>query len=210
MILEFINIEQFISIILIHIFAVVSPGPDFAVVVKQSIKYGKKSSLLTSLGISCGILVHVFYCLIGVAFIISNNVYIYNFFKIAGAIYLSYLGISTFFIKSNVKFDNNSQAHFDKYLTKPFVVGLLTNLFNPKATLFFISLFSLIIDSETTIYLQVFYGIWMALITCLWFCLVSLLISSYYLKMFITKYSITIDKIMGIVLIIISIKILFT
>ena len=49
MILEFINIEQFISIILIHIFAVVSPGPDFAVVVKQSIKYGKKSSLLTSL-----------------------------------------------------------------------------------------------------------------------------------------------------------------
>ena len=209
MMFSFINIEQFISVVLIHIFAVVSPGPDFAVVIKQSIKYGKKSSLLTSLGISFGILVHVFYCLIGVGLIISKNIYLYNFLKIAGAIYLSYLGISTFFTKPGNKFDSNSSNYLDKYLTKPFIVGFLTNIFNPKATLFFISLFSLVIDSETSIYLQIFYGIWMALITCLWFCLVSLLISSYYLKMFITKYSFTIDKIMGIVLIMISIKILF-
>ena len=85
--------------------------------------------------------------------------------------------------------DNN----ISNYFKNPFFIGLVTNLLNPKATLFFISLFALVIDVNTSVYLQVFYGIWMSVITGLWFCLVSLLISSYYLKIFINKYSILVN-----------------
>ena len=209
MISSFINIEQFISIILIHLFAVISPGPDFAIVVNQSTKFGRKSALLTSLGISFGILGHVFYCIVGVGYIISQNIHLFNIIKIIGALYLCYLGISSFRATNN-KLEYKNNFKFNNYINNPFFIGLITNLLNPKATLFFISLFALVIDSETSYYIQIFYGIWMAIVTCLWFCLVSLLISSYYLKIFINKYSILIDRIMGTILILISIKIIFT
>ena len=206
MIQNFANIEQFISIILIHLFAVISPGPDFAIVVNQSTKYGRKSGILTSVGIAFGIIGHIFYCIIGVGFLISQNIYIFNIIKIVGAIYLCYLGVNSF--------KRTKASHIDvnirNYFKNPFFIGFVTNLLNPKATLFFISLFALVIDVNTSVHLQVFYGIWMSVVTGLWFCLVSLLISSYYLKIFINKYSILVDRIMGVILILISIKIIFT
>ena len=206
MIQNFVNIEQFISIILIHLFAVISPGPDFAIVVNQSAKYGRKSGILTSVGIAFGIIGHLFYCIIGVGFLIIQNIYIFNIIKIIGAIYLCYLGVNSFKKTETTHVENN----VSNYFKNPFFIGLVTNLLNPKATLFFISLFALVIDINTSIYLQIFYGIWMSVITGLWFCLVSLLISSYYLKIFINKYSILVDRIMGIILILISMKIIFT
>ena len=206
MIQNFVNIEQFISILLIHLFAVVSPGPDFAIVVNQSTKYGRKSGILASIGIAFGIIGHVFYCIIGVGFLISQNIFIFNIIKIVGAIYLCYLGVNSFKKTETTHIENT----VSNYFKNPFFIGLVTNLLNPKATLFFISLFALVIDINTSIYLQIFYGIWMSVITGLWFCLVSLLISSYYLKIFINKYSVLVDRIMGIILILISMKIIFT
>ena len=212
MILYNINIEQFFSIVLVHFLAVISPGPDFSIVLKQSIKNGKKSALLTSLGISLGILIHVSYCILGIGYFISSNVYVYNIIKYLGATYLAFIGISSFFTK-NVELDykkSNSFVELGNYVNKPFVVGFLTNVLNPKATLFFLALFAFIIDSNTSFGLQIFYGLWMCFTTGLWFCFVSILISSYYFKKIITKYSIIIDRLLGLVLIYISIKILFS
>ena len=123
-----------------------------------------------------------------------------------GIYYVYGNGLNSFKTTKSPHIYNNISSYFKN----PFFIGLVTNLLNPKATLFFISLFALVIDVNTSVYLQVFYGIWMSVITGLWFCLVSLLISSYYLKIFINKYSILVDKIMGVILILISIKIIFT
>ena len=211
MIIDYLNIEQFLTVVIIHFFAVISPGPDFAVVVKQSIKFGKKSGIITSLGISIGILFHVFYCIIGIGLLISNNIFLFNLIKIIGAIYLSYLGITAIFKKKiNIFTSSNKSSNlFVNYLNKPFLIGLFTNIFNPKATLFFVSLFSIVIDSHSSIYLQIFYGLWMSIITGFWFVIVSLLITSNYFKKIITEYSTIIDRLLGLVLIYISIKILF-
>ena len=123
MIQNFANIEQFISIILIHLFAVISPGPDFAIVVNQSTKYGRKSGILTSVGIAFGIIGHIFYCIIGVGFLISQNIYIFNIIKIVGAIYLCYLGVNSF--------KRTKASHIDvnirNYFKNPFFIGLVTS-----------------------------------------------------------------------------------
>ncbi|RXI37507.1 lysine transporter LysE, partial [Malaciobacter mytili] len=58
--------DQFIIIAIAHILALMSPGPDFAIILKQSITYGRKKSIWTSFGISIGILVHVTYTILGV------------------------------------------------------------------------------------------------------------------------------------------------
>jgi len=205
---DLINIEQFISVILIHLFAVISPGPDFAIITHRSIKYGRKSGFITSIGIGFGILVHVFYCILGIGYIISQNILLFNILKILGAVYICFLGINSFkYSATNLsKIPDSRISHF---FDNSFIIGFLTNIFNPKATLFFISLFSLIVEYNTPFAIQLFYGFWMSLVTCSWFCLVSYFISSYYLKIFINKYSILINKVMGVILILVSFKLLF-
>jgi RhtB (resistance to homoserine/threonine) family protein len=209
MISDLVNIEQFISVVLIHFFAVISPGPDFVVVSSQSIKYGRKSGFITSLGIGFGILIHVSYCILGIGYIVKQNIFLYNTLKIFGAIYICFLGISSLKNSSN-SIKDNSNSKISKLFKNPFTIGFLTNVFNPKATLFFISLFALVINPETPFLIQLIYGFWMVLVTSLWFCLVSYLISSYYLKIFINKYSVLINQVLGVVLIVISFKIIFT
>ena len=205
---DLINIEQFISVILIHLFAVISPGPDFAIVTHQSIKYGRKSGFITSIGIGFGILVHVSYCILGIGYIISQNILLFNILKILGGVYICFLGINSF-IYSTTNLSKMPYSRISNFFDNSFIIGFLTNIFNPKATLFFISLFALIIEYNTPFTIQLFYGFWMFLVTSFWFCLVSYLISSYYLKIFINKYSILINQVMGVILIIISFKLIF-
>ena len=205
---DLINIEQFISIILIHLFAVISPGPDFAIVTHRSIKYGRKSGFITSIGIGFGIIIHVIYCILGIGYIISQNSFLFNFLKMLGAIYICFLGINSFKY-STANLSEMSESKISQFFDNSFIIGLVTNIFNPKATLFFISLFALIVEYNTPFAIQLFYGFWMSLVTSFWFCLVSYLISSYYLKIFINKYSILINQVMGVILIIISFKLIF-
>ena len=87
---------EFIAVILITILAVVSPGADFAIVTKNSYLYGRKIGVFTSLGISLGVLVHVTYTLIAVAFVMTYTPQILNIVKYIGAIYLIYIGYKTF------------------------------------------------------------------------------------------------------------------
>ena len=65
--------EQFLTIALAHMFAVASPGPDFALVSRQSIKHGRKVAITTSIGIGFGILFHTMYCILGIDVLVNNN-----------------------------------------------------------------------------------------------------------------------------------------
>ena len=52
---------EFFTVALIHLLAVASPGPDFAIVVRESVAFGRRIGLFTALGVGVGILVHVAY-----------------------------------------------------------------------------------------------------------------------------------------------------
>ena len=202
--------EEFFIIVSIHLLAVMSPGHDFLIVLKQSIYNGRKAAFLTSLGIGLGIVVHITYCIIGVGFLISTNNILYLSIKYLGVLYLFYLGFKSLFGDKN-NYDIQKVNESDKvyFFDKPFYLGFITNVLNPKATLFFLSLFTVIINQLTPTSIKVFYGFWMSLITGIWFCLVSLVFTSKISKIFIKKYATLINRIMGFVLIIISIRMVF-
>ena len=69
----FQDLNQFLVIAVAHLLAVISPGPDFALITRQSFLYGRTPSIYTSLGIASGILVHVSYCIVGLNFLLTNN-----------------------------------------------------------------------------------------------------------------------------------------
>tara|TARA_B100000029_G_scaffold515084_1_gene620515 strand:- start:2376 stop:3023 length:648 start_codon:yes stop_codon:yes gene_type:complete len=203
-------VEQFLSISIIHLFAVLSPGPDFAVVLRQSIVNGRKHAIITSLGIGVGIIVHIIYCIVGITFISSTYSILIRIIKYLGGSYLLFLGIKSIFTTQiNLNIDDELLKRNNNYFRKSFLLGFLTNVLNPKASLFFLSLFTIFIDFNTPALIQVIYGLWMVIVTSIWFCLVSILFTTNISKIFISKYALLIDKIMGVLLVIISIKIMF-
>jgi len=200
---------QFISIAAIHIFAVMSPGPDFAIIVKQSITRGRKAALAASLGIGTGILAHVALCMLGMSMVIAESDFLFNLIKILGASYLIYIGLMSIIHRSDID-TNLSEESSDTLDFESFKIGLLTNVLNPKATLFFLSLYALVITDKTTLQIQALYGLWMAFATTLWFSFLSVALTN---KVVLNKIQNIASKVQvgtGLVLIIFAVKLLFS
>ena len=158
---------MFFSAALAHFLAVMSPGPDTAIIFHQSFAKGRVQGILTALGIGFGIFVHCFFAISGISLLIYSSDEAKFFIKFMGAIYLLYLGISFFISKKSSKTDES------KVLFKnPFIIGFVTNLLNVKAFLFTVSLFSFInLDSNTL--MSLIYLLYFPLITAAWFSFVS-------------------------------------
>ena len=83
--------EQFLLIAAVHFLAVASPGPDFAIILKQSIRYNRRIAIYTSLGIATGIILHVTYSLVGIGLIIAGDERLFNALKYIAASYFCYI-----------------------------------------------------------------------------------------------------------------------
>jgi threonine/homoserine/homoserine lactone efflux protein len=193
----------------VHLLGVMSPGPDCFLIVKQSLCQGRKTSLLTSMGIGTGVIVHIFFCIFGLGIIISKSDIIFNLIIIAGALYIIYMGIQSVLISvSLIPIDYNANEKYNAYTA--FGKGFLTNILNPKATLFFLSIYTIIINNNPSTYIQLAYGLWMAIATAAWFCFLSIVLTNHKITKKIELFGSKIQKIMGIVLLIIGSKILIT
>jgi len=128
---------EFFTIVIGHLFAVTSPGPDFAVVMRQSVRFGARSGIWTSLGVGSAILLHVSYCLLGVAFLLSQSPALFNAMKLLAAVYLFYLGVQSIrasFVRPVIDGDATLEPALSA--ARAFGLGFVTNGLNPKATLF--------------------------------------------------------------------------
>ncbi len=166
---------EFTAVATVHLLAVASPGPDFAVVVRESVGHGRRVGALTSLGVGTGILVHVAYSLLGIGLIVSQSILAFTVMKFAGAAYLVWLGIKAMRARPNaaVATGAGEAPVAMPSARRAFVTGFLTNGLNPKATLFFLSLFSVVISAQTPMAVQIGYGVYMAVATAAWFSLVA-------------------------------------
>jgi RhtB (resistance to homoserine/threonine) family protein len=161
-----------------HLLAVASPGPDFAVVLRQSITHGRRTAVATSIGIGTGILVHVAYSLVGIGVVVAQSEIGFNVLKYTGAAYLAWLGLQALRAAARPAPAAAWSASAGGGAVPPsprgaFMTGFLVNVLNPKAALFFVALFVTVISPETPRIIQAAYGLWMAGATAAWFTLVS-------------------------------------
>lgn len=206
--MESIYFNQFLLLAAAHMLAVVSPGPDFAVVIKQSISHGKRHAIYTSLGIGSAILIHVFYSVLGIGLIISQSVALFSVLKYLCAGYLIYLGISAFRAPAPTKLDVAiTPDNIELSTRKSFGLGFLTNALNPKATLFFLSIFSVVVDASTPAGWLIFYAIYLCVSTALWFCLVSFIFSKEAVRAKFVQLGVYFNRTMGTVLVLLGIKV---
>lgn len=208
--MEALYLHQFFILAAAMFIALLSPGPDFAMIVKQSITYGKRSSIFTSIGIGLGISVHIIYSILGIGLIISKSIILFNIIKYLGAAYLIYLGIQSLKSKG-IKLDNKDKST-NKEISdlKSFTSGFLCNALNPKATLFFLSMFTVVININTPLYIQSLYGLFCILATTVWFTFVSLILSHSKVRNFFSKFGVWFDRTVGFVLIGLGLKVAFS
>lgn len=87
------------------------------------------------------------------------------------------------------------------------MVGFLCNALNPKATLFFLSMFTVVISIDTPLFVQAIYGLFCVLLATLYFVITSLFLTKDSVRRFFNKFGAWFDKAVGAVLISLGIKI---
>lgn len=199
---------QFVKVAVAHMLAVAAPGPDFAMVVRQSLAHGRRAALWTSIGIGTAILVHVTYAILGIGILLRTYPAAFMAVKFTGAGYLAWIGAKAVMTRPRTELPS-APAGAEGELSRPagpspsgaWTTGFFTNVFNPKVTLFFVAIFATVIDPATPKLLQGAFGIWMSAATMAWFCMVSLFFTRDDVRSVFVKRGHWIDRAMGVVLI---------
>ena len=187
-----------------HLIALTSPGPDTAIVIRQVSLYGRIEGFKTSLGIGIGIYLHCLLAINGISLIIVSNDLYKFIISIVGGLYILYLGVNMFISKSE-----NSTNNESKVMPKSsIIIGFITNVFNIKAFLFFVSLFTILIEDLNNIYFYVF-PIYFALTSSLWFIFLSYIITASEHKTFNAYSNKYLSSIMSLILCFIALFIIF-
>ena len=197
---------ELLTISVIAIFMAISPGADFVMVTRNSIFYSRSAGLYSALGVSTAIWVHVAYSIAGLAIIISNSILLFSIIKYLGAAYLIYIGWKTFTSKSlmNIEKSNESQSLSN---AKAFKIGFVTNVLNPKTTIFFLSIFTQLVTLETPIWLQLVYGLIISGAHLIWFVAISFSLTHPVLLKKFNKSKTVIEKVVGTVLMAFGLKV---
>lgn len=197
-------LSEFLALAMIHFLAVVAPGPDFAVTIRQSVRFGRMIGICTALGIGAGISVHVLYTLLGVGALMHTTPWLLTMAKVVGGAYILYLGVSLLRSKPKTVAEGNNDAnepYVEQTMLKAFTTGFLTNASNPKATLFFLAIFTTLISATTPLKIQALYGVWMCFVNALWFVIVALFFSSARVRLLFMRMGHWFERTMGVVLI---------
>ncbi|MFF8265682.1 LysE family translocator [Streptomyces virginiae] len=190
---------EVIAVAVITLLAVISPGADFAMVVRNSYLYGRPTGLFAAAGVAAGVLVHVSYTMLGVGLLIASSTALFTVIKLAGAAYLVWIGIRTFRARAEVTVDLESKPQLTRLGAMR--SGFLTNVLNPKTTLFVVSTFTQVVDPGTPLWQQAGYGLFMSAAHLGWFGAVAVFFSVSSLRERMLKAQKTLNRAIGSVLV---------
>lgn len=198
------------TVTVLNLLAAMSPGPDFVMVVRNSLCYSRKSGVFTSLGITAGLMIHLFYCAAGIGLIISKSVVLFSIIKVLGAGYLIYIGISSILSKTSKLDLKGLVTDRDLEPFQAFKIGFLTNALNPKATLFFLSMFTFVIGKDTPLYVILIISFIILLTAMIWFSIVSTFFTQQPVQKAFFKYERLINGFLGLILLFLGVKVALT
>lgn len=192
------------SVLIVFTLAIVSPGPNFIMVVNTSLSDSRRAGLYTSLGVATGSGLFAMAGMLGLILVINSLPHFAIFVRIGGGSYLAWLGFNMICSSRNQSLpENNTSSVYDASLS-PFAAyrtGLLTNLSNPKAWAFYFSLFTLVMTSETPVWAKVSLNSAMFVISFAWYASVAVLITDSRIRPMFLRVQPTVQSFLGVVLI---------
>ncbi|PSU46465.1 threonine transporter [Photobacterium frigidiphilum] len=209
------EVTTLLTLVTVHIIALMSPGPDFALVVQNAGRYGRQTGIAIALGLSLGILLHSILSLTGASLLIHQQPTLFALLQAAGGSYLLWLGVGA--VRSVLMPIFRPTAHTET-VTAPqsiisnrkqaLVKGFTTNILNPKALVFFISLLSTIVPVDMSISGKITAIAILWITSFLWFAMLAWLLTGKRLQQKIQQWTPYIDGICGVLFVTIGSMIL--
>lgn len=187
--------SELIAVAVITVLAVISPGPDFAMVTRNSYAHGRGSGLMTALGIACGVQVHVCYTMLGIALVITQSPLLFMAVKLLGAGYLIWLGWAS--LTSTASLQPGQASEVRPSAGKAFAMGFLTNALNPKTMLFVVATYSQVVQVGSSLASNLGYGLFMSFTHGVWFSLVAVFFSAEALRKRLLARQRLVDRVIG-------------
>ena len=192
---------QFAAICLI---GAMSPGPSMALIIRNSIKYGRISGILFSLGHAIGIGIYATVSVLGLQFILINNLFLFNAIQFCGSVFLLILGM--LFLRDTA---HNLSLENEQKNVNSFMQGFAISILNPKILIWFAAIFSQFIEISSTNFVKLAMVLIASSIDGLWYIMLTIVVTGFGLKQFLEHNTNIIQKISGVILISISIIILY-
>lgn len=184
-----------------------SPGPDFFLVIKNAARYQRLAAMMTAFGVICGVATHMSYCVAGLAVVITTTPWLFNMLKYAGAVYLIWIGLHALLSRCGDKIDVSEQPQQQVSPKNAFMQGYLCNLLNPKATLFFLAVFTQILQINSGFGEKLWYAGIIFGLAAVWWPTVVFLIQSGPVRRGLEKTQKVVDKLLGGMLIALGVKV---
>jgi threonine/homoserine/homoserine lactone efflux protein len=206
------GIFHFETFLITGILLNLTPGNDTIFILTKSIGQGRKAGVISALGIGTGCLVHTILAAFGLSLVIAKSIFLFNVIKLAGAVYLLYIGFKMFTDQSLMKVSNVSMNKPVNYVII-YRDAIFTNVLNPKVALFFIAFLPQFIDPTFKNTVLPFLALGVTFITTgtTW-CLVLATFAAGIFKKLKSNQPVSqaINKICGLTLIALGIKVAFT
>src|ERR1051326_2611397 len=200
--------SEVLTVFTITILAVISPGADFAMVLRASSAQGRASGILTALGISLGVLIHTTYAIAGAGPLLARSAVLFTVVKTMGACYLVCLGVKTF---RNRSYGQHAASRDDSANRRMALrSGFFTNALNPKTMLFVISVYVQLVNHRTPLWQQVSYALFIAVAHLIWFAAVAFFLSSARLRAPMLRAQGIVNRLIGIVLACLGVTLILT
>jgi len=204
------DLSSWLQLALVCLIGAMSPGPSLAVVIGNSLSFGRLYGIFTSLGHGVGIGWWAIVTAFGLVGILSDREGLLITMQLLGCGLLIYIGIRSVFSNNMVKV----VGELDRPLTSTLLIrawleGFFLALLNPKIAIFFLAIFSQLVDSSYGWQETGFMGFTAAIIDALWYIVVSIAITGPWLLGFMKKRQIVINRVSGIILIIVGVNFFF-
>lgn len=194
----------FVTVAIAHFLALLSPGPDFVLIVKSAIRNGNKKSIGIAVGISVANALYISLCLIGVGSILAKSATVLVTLKVMGGLFLIYLGIQALRAKKDsykkIALAETNNRQLESTWISEFITGFMSGVLNPKNLLFYLSLFTVVLTKEVSLSFKITLGIWMTMVVLFWDIAIIYLLSTNRVQRKFSKIAYYLDKLTGAIL----------
>jgi threonine/homoserine/homoserine lactone efflux protein len=200
------SIETWIGLLAICCLGAMSPGPSLAMVVRHTLSGGRLHGIVCAWAHSIGIGVYALVTLLGLGVVLKQAPIVFNIIAVLGALYLAWLGLQA--LRSQGASEQKLAAAAPTSLLTAARDGLGISLFNPKILLFFLALFSQFVLAANTFSGQLIIVATPLIIDGLWYTFIAMILSHSAILPKLRAKAVIIDKVSGIVLILLAINVL--
>ncbi len=188
-----------IEIFLVHVAAMASPGPNVLVVIRTAIAESRRAGLFCAAGVATGGAIWAGGAALGLGLVIANLPIAYDALRVLGGLYLVYLGVRT--ARSVAGWEAPPGVQPRASGRRAWRRGLLTNLSNPKAAVFFTSVFATLLPADSSLALRIAAVAVIVVDALLWHALLAVVLSSPPAQARYLRARRWIDRVAGVVMI---------